>query len=327
MRRREFLGVLGGAAAAMPLAALAQQPTIPIVGFLSSETPDLFGNLVRAFRQGLTETGAIEGRNVAIEFHWAQGQYDRLPELAADLVRRRVTLIAANGTAAVAAKAATATIPIVFFSGADPVQRGFVASLNRPGGNLTGVSSLNAELGPKRLELLHGLVPEASTIALLVKPTNPNAEVLSRSNDMNAAAHALGLQLHVLHASTERDFEPAFASLARLRIGGLVISSDAFFTSRKEQLAALAVRHRIPTIYQNREFAVAGGLVSYGGSDADVYRLMGVYTARILNGEKPGDLPVQQAIKTELIINLKTAKALGVTVPLLLLGRADEVIE
>jgi putative ABC transport system substrate-binding protein len=327
MRRREFLGVLGGAAAAMPLAALAQQPTIPIVGFLSSETPDLFGNLVRAFRQGLTETGAIEGRNVAIEFHWAQGQYDRLPELAADLVRRRVTLIAANGTAAVAAKAATATIPIVFFSGADPVQRGFVASLNRPGGNLTGVSSLNAELGPKRLELLHGLVPEASTIALLVNPTNPNAEVLSRSNDMNAAAHPLGLQLHVLHASTERDFEPAFASLARLRIGGLVISSDAFFTSRKEQLAALAVRHRIPTIYQNREFAVAGGLVSYGGSDADAYRLMGVYTARILNGEKPGDLPVQQAIKTELIISLKTAKALGVTVPLLLLGRADEVIE
>ena len=327
MRRREFLGVLGGAAAAMPLAALAQQPTIPIVGFLSSETPDLFGNLVRAFRQGLTETGAIEGRNVAIEFHWAQGQYDRLPALAADLVRRRVTAIAANGTAAVAAKAATATIPIVFFSGADPVQRGFVASLNRPGGNLTGVSSLNAELGPKRLELLHGLVPEASTIALLVNPTNPNAEALSRSRDMNAAAHPLGIQLHVLHASTERDFETAFESLARLRIGGLVISSDAFFTSRKEQLAALAVRHRVPTIYQNREFAAAGGLVSYGGSDADAYRLMGVYSGRILNGEKPADLPVQQATKTELIINLKTAKALGVTVPLLLLGRADEVIE
>jgi putative ABC transport system substrate-binding protein len=283
--------------------------------------------LVRAFRQGLTETGAIEGRNVTIEFHWAQGQYDRLPALAADLVRRRVTVITANGTAAVAAKAATATIPIVFFSGADPVQRGFVASLNRPGGNLTGVSSLNAELGPKRLELLHGLVPKASTIGLLVNPTNPNAEAPSRSKDMNAAAHPLGLQLHVLHASTERDFESAFESMARLRIGGLVISSDAFFTSRKEQLAALAVRHGIPTIYQNREFATAGGLVSYGGSDADAYRLMGVYTGRILNGEKPADLPVQQATKTELIINLKTAKALGVTVPLLLLGRADEVIE
>jgi putative ABC transport system substrate-binding protein len=326
MRRREFIGLIGGMAASLPLAVRAQVP-VRVVGFLGSESPDLFAGPVHAFRQGLSETGAIEGSNVVVEFRWAVGQYDRLPALAADLVRRQVTVIVANGTAAVAAKAATTTIPIVFFSGADPVKRGFVASLNRPGGNLTGVSSLNTELGPKRLELLHGLIPSASTIALLINPTNPNAEAQSRANDMEAAARPLGRQLHILHASTEHDFEPAFASLVRLRIGGLVISSDAFFTSRREQLAALALGHAVPTVYQNREFAVAGGLMSYGGSDADAYRLMGVYTGRILNGEKPADLPVQQATKTELIINLKTAKALGLSIPLSLLGRADEVIE
>jgi putative tryptophan/tyrosine transport system substrate-binding protein len=327
MRRREFLGALSGAAATWSVPVRGREPAIRMIGFLGSESPELFAELVQAFRKGLSETGAIEGRNVAIEFRWATGQYDRLPALAADLVRLQVSVIVANGTAAVAAKAATTTIPIVFFSGADPIKRGFVASLNRPGGNLTGVSSLNAELGPKRLELLHGLIPSVSTIALLVNPTNPNAEVLSRSRDMEVAARPLGLQLHILRASTERDFEPAFASLVRLRIGGLVISSDAFFTSRREQLAALALRHAVPTIYQNREFASAGGLMSYGGSDADAYRVMGVYAGRILKGEQAADLPVQQATKTELIINLKTATALGVTVPLPLLGRADEVIE
>ena len=258
---------------------------MPVVGFLSSESPDGYADRVRAFRQGLSETGYVEGRNVAIEYRWAEGHYDRLPAMAADLVRRQVAVIVANTPAAPAAKAATTTIPDRLFGG-DPVAAGLVASLNRPGGNLTGVTTLNVELGPKRLELLHELVPTATVIALLVNPTNPNAETLSR--DLQAAARTLGLQLHVLHASTERDFDTAFATLAQLRAGALVIGPDAFFNSRSEQLAALAVRHAVPAIFQYREFAAAGGLMSYGGSITDAYRLVGVYTGRILKGEKAG---------------------------------------
>jgi putative ABC transport system substrate-binding protein len=326
MKRREFITLLGGATIACPLAARAQQPALPLVGFLGTETPDLFARRLGAFRRGLSETGYVEGRNVAIEYRWAESQNDRLPALVADLVRRQVTVIVANGPAAVAAKAATTTVPIVFFSGGDPVERGLVASLNRPGGNLTGVSSLGAEVGPKQLQLLHELVPTATIMALLVNPTNPTlAETESR--DAQSAARALGLQLHVLHASTEGDFNTVFATLVPLRAGALVIGIDALFTSRMEQLAALALRHAVPTIYQFREFAAAGGLMSYGSSDTEAFRLMGVYTGQILKGEKPADLPVQQATKVELILNMKTANALGLTVPLPLLGRADEVFE
>jgi putative ABC transport system substrate-binding protein len=281
---------------------------------------------VRAFRQGLSASGYAEGRNVAIEFRWANGQHDRLPALAADLVRQKVALIATGGVpGALAAKAATGTIPIVFQMGADPVAFGLVASLSRPGGNLTGTSNLSVELGPKRLELLHELVPTATAMALLVNPTSPTAETQSR--DLRAAARTLGLTLHVLHASTEREFEPVFAALTQLRAGALVIGNDGFLISRREQLGVLAVRHAVPTIFQFREFVAAGGLMSYGASQTDGYRLSGVYAGRILKGEKPADLPVQQATKVELIINLKAAKALGLTVSLPLLGRADEVIE
>jgi ABC-type uncharacterized transport system substrate-binding protein len=324
MRRREFITLLGGTAAAWPLGARAQQP---VIGFLSSESPDLFASRLRAFRQGLSETGYVEGRDVAIEYRWAEDQNDRLPALADDLVRRQVTVITANGNASVrAAKAATPTIPIVFRVAADPVEVGLVASLNRPGGNLTGVASLSAELGPKRLELLHELVPTATIIALVVNPANPtNAE--TNTKDLQAAARTLGLQLHVLHASTERDFDTVFATLVQLRARGLVIGSDIFFTIRSEQFAALARHHAMPTISAYRDFAAAGGLMSYGGSLTDQFRLVGVYTGRVLKGEKPADLPVQQATKVELILNLKTAKALGLTFPLSLLGRADEIIE
>jgi putative ABC transport system substrate-binding protein len=327
MRRRAFITLLGGAAT-WPLAARAQQATMPVVGFVGSTSPGPLRDAVAAFHRGLTETGYVEGRNVAIEYRWAEGQYDRLPGLVADLVRRQVAVIAAiDGLpSALAAKTATATIPIVFFTGGDPVQLGLVASLARPDGNLTGVTSLNVEVGPKRLELMKEMVRTTILMALLVNPTSPNVTE-STTKDALAAAHTLGLQLHVLHASTERDLDSVFATVAQLRAGALVIGPDAFFISRSEQLGTLALRHAVPAIFQYREFVAAGGLISYGGSRTDAYRHVGVYTGRVLKGEKPSDLPVQQSTKIELIINLRTAKALGLDVPPTLLARADEVIE
>jgi putative tryptophan/tyrosine transport system substrate-binding protein len=324
MRRREFI-TLGGAAAAWPLAVRAQQPAVPVIGYFNSVSPDGYADRVRAFRQGLSEIGYVEGRNVAIEFRWADAKYDRLPAMAADLVGRHVAVIVANGVAAVAAQEATKTIPIVFSVAVNPVDVGLVASLNRPGGNLTGVTTLGAEIGPKRLELLHEMIPTATIVGVLVNPTNSLAEALSR--ELQAAARILGLQLHILHATTERDFDTAFATLVQLRASGFVITPDAFFNGRTEQLGALALRHAVPTVFQYREFAAAGGLMSYGGSTTDAHRLVGAYTGRILKGEKPADLPVQQATKVELIINMKTAKALGITFPTAILVRADEVIE
>jgi len=323
--RRDFITLLGGAAA-WPLPLSAQQAAMPVIGFLGSRAAGDDPHLLASFRQGLKEAGYIEGQNVAIEYRFAENQYERLPALAADLVRRQVAVIAANGPAAQAAKAATATIPIVFTAGFDPVEVGLVESLNRPGGNVTGVSILDVELGPKRLDLLHELVPAATNVAVLINPTDrARADIIS--GKLQAAALTLGLQLHVLHASTDRDFDTVFAELARLRAGGLVIGGDPFFNSRSEQLGALTIRHAVPAVFQFRAFAAAGGLMSYGASLADAYHQAGVYTGRILSGEKPADLPVQQAAKVELIINLKTATALGLTIPLPLIGRADEVIE
>jgi putative ABC transport system substrate-binding protein len=324
--RRDFIAGLAGAATAWPLVARAQQAEMPVIGFLNSGSPDGYAPMVAAFRQGLKETGYVKGQNVAIEDRWAEGRYERLPAMAADLIHRQVTVLAAITTPAVlAAKAATTTIPIIFTTISDPVQIGLVANLSRPGANLTGISSLNVEIGPKRLELLHKMVPTATDIALLVNPTNPNTDTLSRN--LQAAARTLGLQLHVLNASTERDIDMVFATLVQLRAGGLVVGGDVFFTSRSEQLAALTLRHVVPSIFQDRAFAAAGGLISYGGNLTDSYRLAGVYTGRILKGEKPADLPVMQSTKFELVINLKTAKALGLTVPQTLLVAADEVIE
>jgi putative ABC transport system substrate-binding protein len=326
IQRRVFITLLGGAAAAWPLAARAQQTALPVVGFLNTASPGPYTARVRAFHQGLSETGYAEGRNVAIAYRWAEGQSERLRGLAADLVAQRVAVIAgANIAAALAAKAMSTTLPIVFAISVDPVEVGLVASLNRPGGNITGATTLSAELGPKRLELLHEVIPAATKIAFLVNPTAPIAESLTRN--MQEGARTLGLQLHILHASTEHDFDTVFATLSGVKAGGLVISADPFFNSWSERLAQLASRYAVPAIFSYREFAAAGGLMGYGGSFTEAYHLAGVYTGRILNGEKPADLPVQQATKVELFLNLKTAKALGVTVPPQLLARADEVIE
>jgi putative ABC transport system substrate-binding protein len=325
MKRRAFITLIGGAAAARPLAVRAQQPALPVIGFVNSASSDGYAPMVAAFHQGLRETGYVDGRNVAIEYRWANGQYDRVPAMAAELARSRPAVIVANAPGVLAMKAAITTIPIVFTTADDPVQTGLVASLSQPGGNVTGVTQLNVEVMPKRLELAHELVPAATTIALLVNPTNPNTATQLR--DLQAAARTLGLQLHVLHASNERDFDPIFVTIAQLRAKALVIGTDGFFISQNERLAALTLHHAVPTIFQGRAFVAAGGLISYGGNTEDSYRLAGVYAGRILRGEKPGELPVQQSTKVELFLNLKAAKALGITFPLVLLGRADEVIE
>jgi putative ABC transport system substrate-binding protein len=327
MRRREFLTLLGGGAA-WPLATRAQQPALSTIGVLSNRSSSDDLHLWAAFRQGLAETGYVESQNVSIEYRWADGQSDRLPGLAAELVRRRVAAIATPGSTAgaLAAKAQTSTIPIVFGTGTDPVAAGLVPRLSRPGGNVTGTTTMSVEIGPKRLELLHELVPAAAIMALLVNPTNP-ALAEPQSRDLQKAARAIGLQLHIVQASDEHEFDMVLASAVQIGAGALVIGADQLFNSRSEQLAALTIRHALPAIYQYREFAAAGGLMSYGASIADEFRLVGIYTGRILKGDKPSDLPVQQATKVELIINLKTARALGITVPLTLRGRADEVIE
>ena len=326
MRRRTFIAALGGAVA-WPVMARAQQAALPVVGFVNVASRKGYERPLSAFLKGLSEAGYVDGQNVAIEYRWADGQSDRLPAMVADLVHDGVAVIAATSTpAALAAKAATATIPIVFEMGGDSIRLGLVPSLNRPGGNVTGVTQLNVEVAPKRLELLHELLPAATVMAMLINPANP-AIAEPQSKEMLSAAHTLGLELEVVNASTERDFDEAFAKLRRLRAGGLVIGGDPFFISRNDQLAALTVRHAVPAIFDFREFAAAGGLMSYGGSLPEAYHLAGVYTGRTLKGEKPADLPVQQSTKVELVVNLKTAKALGISFPLSLLGRADEVIE
>ena len=328
MIRREFITLLGGAAAAWPLVAGAQQRRgTPVIGFLGSATPELWADRLRAFHQGLNEAGYFEGRNVKIEYRWAEDQNTQFTSLAEDLTRSGVDVIAGcSFAAALAAKAVTTAVPIVFAFASDPVEAGLVASLSRPGGNVTGATNLNSEILTKRLELLHELVPAATGVALLV---NPTVEDQTRRQLMNVqtAARTMGLVLHVLHARAAHDLEPVFVTLPRLGVGGLIIGSDPLFTSRREQLGVLAARHNVPAIYQYREFAAAGGLMSYGGSLTEMYRLNGLYVARILNGERPANLPVQQDTKIDLIINLKSANALGLTVPLPLLGRADEVIE
>jgi putative tryptophan/tyrosine transport system substrate-binding protein len=329
MRRREFITLVGGAAAAWPLAALAQQPAMPVVGFLGGGAQATSAAILRAFREGLSSAGYIEGRNVVVEYRWAEDRIDRLPELAADLVGRKVAAIATAGAspAALAAKAATTTIPIVFQVGVDPVQVGLVASLNRPGGNVSGVTSLNRALEPKRLEVLHELIPGANIFVQLVNPTNTTISVESREADAQATGHALGLRIHLLYASEERDFEKAFTTAVQLPASGIAIAADPLFANHGDALASLAAQHALPTISPYRAFAAAGGLMSYGDDLMDQYRELGVYLGHVLNGEKPGDMPVEQATKIELIVNLKTAKALGLTIPLPLLGRADEVIE
>jgi putative tryptophan/tyrosine transport system substrate-binding protein len=324
MERRKFITIFGGAALT-PLAARAQL-AVPVIGFLCTATAKGWAPYVAVFLEGLSETGYVDGRNVRIEYRWADGHYDRLPAMAADLIHRQVSVIAAVTTpAALAAKSATTTIPVVFTTIGDPIRLGLVASLSRPAGNVTGATQLNVEVGPKLLELLHEAVPTAASIAVLVNPTNPNTETLVR--ELQGAAHTRGLQLHVLQARTEHEIDAAFGTVRQQRAGGLVVSGDVVFGGLVDQLAALALRHAVPAIFSRREFVAAGGLMSYGGSNVGSFRQAGVYTGRILKGDKPGDLPVVQATKVELVINLKTAKALAVTVPLNLLGRADEVIE
>jgi putative ABC transport system substrate-binding protein len=326
IRRREFIVTLGSAAVVWPLAARAQQPAMPAIGFLHGASPEGYAPMVTALRQGLKEAGYVEGHNVAIEYRWAEGHYDRLPALAAELVRRQVAGIVTGGTpAAFAAKAATSTIPIVINVGIDPVQAGLVASLNRPGGNVTGLALLTVELAAKRLELLHELLRTATVVAMLVNPTNPLTE--SETRGVRDAAHSLGLQLHVLNASTENEIDAAFKTLVELRVGGLVVSVDTFLNNQRAQIVSLAARHAVPAIYGVREFAAAGGLMSYGNDLADAYRQSGIYAANILKGAKPADLPVQQAVRIEFVVNLRTAKTLGLTFPITLLGRADQVIE
>ena len=327
MRRREFIRLLASTAVAWPLAARAQQSALPVIEYLDSRASGDAPQRLAATLQGLKDTGFVDGKNVAIEYRFAENRDERLPALAEDLVQHRVAVITAAGTpAAIAAKAATTTIPIVFETGADPVRLGLIAQLNRPGGNVTGVTNISLEVAPKRLELLHQFLPTASVMALLVDPSMAAlAETQSRS--VQSAAHSLGLELHILNASTERDFDPVFANFTQLRAAGLVIGGGAFLVTQQVRLAALAIRHAVPAVGEYREFVAAGGLASYGSSLTDSYRLSGVYTARILKGEKPSDLPVQQSTKVELYINLKTVKALGVSVPIPILGRADEVIE
>ena len=325
MRRRDFITLLGGAAAAWPLTARAQQPAMPVIGFLRNTPSAPFAHIVTAFRRGLNEVGFVEGDNVAIEQRWAEGQDDRLPALVADLVRRKVAVIVANNPGAFAAKAAATTIPIVFATGSDPVRDGLVASLNRPGGNVTGVVFITSVLGAKRLELLRQLVPKATTIGMLVRPNTIETE--AERIDVQNAAQALGQELVVFDVTSGRDIEAAFATFVERRAGGLLVGTGPFLTSNRERVVALAARHGVPTIYPLREFASAGGVISYGTSISDAYRQAGVYAGRILKGEKPADLPVQQSTKFELVINLKSAKALGLEIPDKLLALADEVIE
>jgi putative ABC transport system substrate-binding protein len=324
MRRRDFITLIGCAAAAWPLAARAQQSGMPVVGFVHSQLADTYGDRLRAFRQGLADTGYVEGRNAAVEYHSAEGQPDRLRALVADLIRRPVAVIVGNTVAAIAAKTATTTIPVVFYTGGDPVEAGLVASLNRPGGNVTGVSFFGNVLGAKRLELLRKLVPQATTIAMLVNPS-PDAEPERR--DVEATARAIGQQLIILDASSDRDIETAFATFAQRGVGALLVGTGAFMINHRELLVALAARHALPASYALRESVEAGGLMSYAPSFADALRQVGAYTGRILNGEKPADLPVMRPTKFELMINLKTAKALGLELPPTLLALADEVIE
>ncbi|HEX4411031.1 MAG TPA: ABC transporter substrate-binding protein [Xanthobacteraceae bacterium] len=328
MKRREFIAVIAGAAAAWPLAARAQQPIMPVIGYLGSATPDVWASRLQAFRQGLSEAGFDEGRNVAIEYRWAENNYGRLPELAADLLRRDARVLVAPGSApaALAAKAATATIPIVFETGANPVKIGLVPSLNRPGGNITGVTALTFELGPKRLEILHEAVPTAKPIAALVNPTA--GDIVERQvKDLQEAAGRFGIELVIVPASNDLELNAAFSTLKEKHVRGLVVVSEVFVNSRMKEIAAMALRDAVPAIFVDPQFAVAGGLMSYGGNIVETHRLAGIYTGRILKGEKPADLPVIQGTKVELVINMKTAKALGLTIPLSLLGRADQVIE
>jgi ABC-type uncharacterized transport system substrate-binding protein len=328
MRRREFILLLGGAAAAWPVAARAQQVTVPVIGFLGPGSAQSDAARAIGFRQGLGEAGLIEGRNLTIEYRWADSHYDRLPALATELVHRQVAVIATSSTpAALAAKAATPTIPIVFETATDPVKLGLVASLNRPGGNVTGVTQVSAEMTPKRLELLHELLPQAGSLALLINPTAPELAE-GQVREVRSAAQSRGIHLHVLNASTEQDLDKAFAKLTELRAGGLVIGGDALFTRHLKRLAALTVQYAVPAIYQYREFAEAGGLMSYGSNITDTHRLVGLYAGRILKGANAADLPVQQATtKVEMYINFKTARALGITISLPLSGRADEIFE